>query len=86
MSHGAPNATKRVKERVINVMRNSEYIFVVFSGEARIIKGSNQSVRRISGVPSESVRKIEDIGVILLRSGMAVKAIIREVVRVLAVL
>lgn len=85
MSHGAPNARRSVRDRAIRVSRNKWYALVLFSGEARIIKGSSHRVNRIKGVLRASEIKIEDIGVLLLRRGMQASVKINEVFKVVAV-
>jgi len=57
------------------VTRNSWYIEVDDLGEAKIIKGKSHKVRRIRGVLSGSEIRIDDIGVKLLRRGVAVSVI-----------
>lgn len=62
---------------MIKVIRNIEYDFIRFSGDARIISGRSHNVRRIRGVLRASVNMIGDIGVKLLNKGMKKRVRIR---------
>lgn len=56
---------------MVKVIRNNGYIEVDDLGEAKIIRGKSHKVRRIRGVLRESETKMDDIGVKLLRRGIA---------------
>lgn len=81
MSQGEEKAVNRVMDRMVRVSRNRGYIGVLFLGEARIIRGRSHKVKRRRGVARESVKKIGDIGVILLRNGMLVRVTIKDQVK-----
>lgn len=66
---------------MVRVRRNKGYIGVLFLGEARIIRGRSHRVKRRRGAARESVKKIGDIGVILLSSGILVRVIMKDHVR-----
>lgn len=61
--------------------RKRGYIAVDFLGEARIIKGRSHKVKRIKGDARGSVKRMEDIGVILFKRGMLIKVIRKDEMR-----